>query len=242
MTEKYLEQAHFAIIGRGRISHHIPNLFSSYFLDRNILPKFEYFDRLTVYENLDLTKTKGVFLTVKDKDILEVYEKVKNFFPKFTNFYHLSGALFYSDIIGVHPLMTFSNNVLNINYQNIPIFTDNLAFYEKYKNKVNTLNFISPSLKTEYHAMAVMLGNFTQLYLQIVKNNFSEYLNFKDFKLLTEQSVASIFFEDSIERLTGPIARGDEVTIQKHKSQLADVNPKLFSIYNQMSKLLVQEL
>lgn len=253
---------HFAIIGTGKISSHIPYLFenvlrsfinnsfsnqsliveSDLTLEKDIKENFCFLDKSTDYQSLDLSRIKVVFLAVPDSQILETYKNLKKDLPLTTAFYHLSGALYFPDIIGIHPLMTFSKSDQMIPYDRVPMFTDNEKFYANHSKLNMNLKYISPALKIKYHAMAVMLGNFSQYYLQIVKENFPEQLSFQDYKMLTEFSVKNIFNDDSKKMLTGPLVRGDLQTIQKHKDELRKESSKILDIYLQMEELFHQEL
>lgn len=262
MKAKISNKIHFAIIGVGQISSHIPYIFenllrslsvsdfsnpifvpeSNLTINKDIKENFCFFDKFTNYQNLDLNHIRAVFLAVPDGQILETYKNLKKHFPLRTVFYHLSGALYFPEIIGIHPLMTFTKSDQKIPYDKVPLFTDSEDFYAK-NSKLNiNLKYISPVLKTKYHAMAVILGNFSQYYLQIIKENFPDQLSFQDFKMLTEFSVKNIFKEESSSQLTGPLVRGDFETLQRHKDELRKESSKILDIYLQMEELFHQEL
>jgi predicted short-subunit dehydrogenase-like oxidoreductase (DUF2520 family) len=261
MKASHSNKIHFAIVGCGQISKHVPYLFenllrsdvnanilnsnlssgSQIILEKDINDNFCFFEKSTDYQKLDLNHFKAVFLAVPDAQILETYTNLKNLFLASTVFYHLSGALYFPEIIGLHPLMTFTKNDHKISYDLVPLFTDNEAFYVRYAKLNNNLKYISPALKSKYHAMAVMLGNFSQYYLQIVKDHFPEDLCFKDYEMLTEFSVKNIFSENSRSLLTGPLVRGDFQTLQKHKEVLKSEKSKVLDIYIKMEDLFHRE-
>lgn len=225
-----------AIIGRGKISGHLPSLFKNHF------DSFTWLEKNTNYSVLELSHIDVVILAVQDKKIEDTYNKLKDVFPKDVQFIHLSGAQSFSGIIGLHPLMTFSEDSKIQDYNEIPLFTDNLKFFEEHKNNLKNLKFISSDLKTKYHAMAVMLGNFSQYYLQQVKNSFPEDLCFEEYKLLTLSSIENIFNKKSKDMLTGPLVRNDLQTIEKHKNELERSEPNLFRVYQVMESMFRQEL
>lgn len=225
-----------AIIGRGQISSHVPAIF------KPLIGKHIFFDRETDYSRLDLSEIDAVFLAVQDKNIESVYFRIRPYFKSEAQFFHLSGSLTFDGLIGLHPLMTFAPQSKIEDYSSIPIFTDNEVFFSQNKDVFKNLKSISPDLKTKYHAMAVMLGNFSQYYLQLVKNNFPNEFNFEDYKNLTLVSVENIFNEDSAARLTGPLIRDDVDTIQKHKDELSISEPSLSKIYLKMNEMFKQKL
>jgi 2-dehydropantoate 2-reductase len=249
-----------AIIGQGKISSHIPkllkNIFNTFvFLDKNLDETNSIkAHSLSVQGNnindfkneFSLDEISSVILAVQDQNIESVYLKIKNKFSKDTIFYHLSGTLSFESIIGIHPLMTFTKNSKVDNYSEIPLYTDSDWFYNANKSKLQNLRYISPDLKTQYHAMAVMMGNFTQYYLHLLKQNFPDALDFLDYKELTLKSVESIFSSSSSSSssssLTGPMVRKDHITISNHKSILKKKNPKLFKVYELMEQLFQEEL
>ena len=225
-----------AVIGRGKISGHLPSLFKSFF------SYFIMLERNTSYTAINLNTIDVVILAVQDRNIESTYNQLKEFFPSTVKFIHLSGAQTFPDIIGIHPLMTFSAESKVKDYSQVPLFTDNVDFYEAYKNETKNLRFIRSDLKIKYHAMAVMLGNFSQYYLQQIKNSFPTELNFDDFKLLTLNSVKNIFKEESNGMLTGPLIRNDQETISKHKNELKHSEPALLRTYQMMESMFKQEL
>lgn len=232
------------IIGQGKISSHIPQLFSS-LSDHFIFLKSKTENFLEFQHEVQTLllnkKIKSVFIAVQDRNIESVYFDIKSMFDSDTVFFHMSGSLFFENIIGLHPLMTFSDDSSNINYNDIKIFTDNEKFYFKNKTAMPSLKYISPDLKPLYHAMAVMMGNFPQYYLQMMKEQFPKELDFLDYQQLTLSSVKNIFKDNSRELLTGPFIRNDKETISKHKSVLESKSFELFKIYQQMEHLFHKE-
>ncbi len=225
------------VVGKGQISSHVPKLFSL------LHDNFIFCDRDTLFDfGYSSTEPKAVFLAVSDNSILEVYRSLKSKFSEKAHFYHLSGALSFAGIIGLHPLMTFSQDAKILDYECIPIYTDSEDFYYQHKKKLKNIRYIPANLKTKYHCMAVLLGNFSQLYLQTVKKNFPLDLVFKDYEILVKASIDSVFKDNSESRLTGPMIRRDNLSILKHKQTLENQNPVLLKIYEQMENLFEQEL
>lgn len=138
---------------------------------------------------------------------------------------HASGALVTPLARSAHPLMTFTNSEpydLEA-YKSIPFVVEKggPAFSDLLPGLSNPHFELDPELKPLYHAFCVMSGNFTVLLWQKVIADFEGRLGlprealFPYLKQITENIQT-----DAERALTGPIARGDEQTIQKHLSEL----------------------
>ncbi len=225
-----------AIFGQGKISSHIPSLF------KNLAKDFIDLGHSSNAKNNVYDDIKYIILAVPDHQIEIVYNEVKDSFPSGSYFIHMSGALYLEGLIGLHPLMTFSANNPLKNYDEIPICCDQESFYSDFKDSIPQLKYLPPEKKAIYHAMASMLGNFTQYYLYTMKNNFPEGLNFKIYEQLVLASVKSMFQDGEFKKLTGPFIRGDIETIEKHKATLTEDNQKLLEIYQNFENLFFEEI
>lgn len=137
---------------------------------------------------------------------------------------HFSGALTTPKAFGAHPLMTFGPDLYTLEkYRGIPFITDDDAppFAELLPGLPNPHARLSPALKAKYHAMCVMSGNFTCILWQkmfaTMQNEFGiapelahPYLRQQTENLASDYKSA----------LTGPLARGDAVTIRKNIAAL----------------------
>lgn len=240
-----------AVFGLGKISSHLPHIFKFLSCDFIYCGKSYDFKLKDLEDSFDKTSLNGhqinneikyIFLAVPDQLILNAFNDLKEIFPKNVIFFHLSGSMYFDQIIGVHPLMTFNSETKIEDYDKISIYTDNESFYSDFKTQVKYLNYISPANKGVYHAMASMLGNFTQYYLYTLKNNFPEGISFESYEQLVLASVTSMFQKDEHKKLTGPLIRGDIDTIEKHKSSLKQHHPKLLDIYQRFENLFFEEI
>jgi hypothetical protein len=137
---------------------------------------------------------------------------------------HFSGQLTVPGITGAHPLMTFTSHLYDIDtYHSIPFVLGSgaLPFEQVLPHLPNKAHRIPGDLKTFYHAMCVMSGNFTCLVWQ------------KFFKELTitlgvPHDIAIPYFKQIVNNiltspkdcLTGPLVRGDKTTISSHLKAL----------------------
>ncbi|HEV2524206.1 MAG TPA: DUF2520 domain-containing protein [Gammaproteobacteria bacterium] len=130
---------------------------------------------------------------------------------------HFSGALVIDGISSAHPLMTFSQHLYDLDtYKKISFITElhqanNLSFLP------NNFFSIPAELKSYYHMLCVLSGNFTNILWQ---KFFSEL----ETKLQLPPSVGELYLKqitqnimlDPNNSLTGPLVRNDKNTINKH--------------------------
>lgn len=138
---------------------------------------------------------------------------------------HCSGSLISKAAYGVHPLMTFGPHLYEeAQYARIPFIIDEDApcFADLLPGVPNPYQRLSKSLKAKYHALCVLSGNFTCMLWQKL------FVAFKD-ELKISPELAYPYLEQQIQNLlidpekalTGPISRGDHVTIAKNIAALA---------------------
>lgn len=239
------------VFGSGKISSHLPSIFA--FLSSDFIycgKSYDFklenlqnsFGKYSLNSDQINNELKYVFLAVPDHQILNAFNDLKETFPKHVSFFHLSGSMYFDQITGVHPLMTFNSETIVEDYKKISIYTDSKTFYSDFKTFTRCLNYISPDDKSIYHAMASMLGNFTQYYLYTLKNNFPDGISFESYEQLVLASVTSMFQSDEYKKLTGPLIRGDIDTIEKHKCALKEKHPKLLEIYQRFENLFFEEI
>lgn len=103
---------------------------------------------------------------------------------------------------------------------------------------------ISPEQKPLYHAAACIASNYLVSLMSVVE---SIYLSIgispkdarKAYLPLVYGSLKNIEKQGCAQALTGPIARGDAGTIQKHVHAFESLLPHLSSLYAQMGKITV---
>lgn len=137
---------------------------------------------------------------------------------------HFSGAAVVDGVYGAHPLTTFGPDLYGAEkYKSIPfiIEEDAPAFADLLPGLANTHARIKKNDKAKYHALCAMAGNFSCLLWQKLMRDFES-----DFGLPPE--TAHVYLRQQTENLladpaaalTGPLVRGDRVTVQKHLSAL----------------------
>ena len=89
---------------------------------------------------------------------------------------------------------------------------------------------IAPEKKVAYHAAAVFGSNYVALMLELAQELIGIDDVRDDLVALAESAIANWRDHDDAQRFTGPAARGDRETIERHLSALAD-RPEVFAIY-----------
>jgi len=154
---------------------------------------------------------------------------------------HFSGALVAEGIHGAHPLMTFGPDLYTPEkYAAIPFVIEDDApdFAALLPGLPNAHARIKKSDKAKYHALCAMAGNFSCLLWQKLMDSFAS-----DFGLPPETAHAYLhqqtenLLQDYKTALTGPLARGDRMTVQKHLAALkgdtfADVYQSFITAYD----------
>jgi len=94
-------------------------------------------------------------------------------------------------------------------------------------------------MRLQYHLSAIVVSNFSNHLFALAKEYCDK--NDTDFKLLLplmEETVHRMHYYDPADMQTGPAARGDELTIQKHL-KLLETFPALQKIYTLMSESIM---
>lgn len=209
---------HYLIIGNGRVATHIQHYFILLQLPYSSWHRPQSYSLL----NQELNRATHVLILISD-DAIESF--IEQRLPLFSGIkIHFSGSLVTDKAHGVHPLMTFSRRLYDLEkYKLIPFVIDHDAppFEDLLPGLSNQHARLNKSFKAKYHALCVLSGNFSCLLWQKLFNSletefnipasFSEhYLQQQTQNLLTTPQTA----------LTGPLVRGDYHTIEKNIAAL----------------------
>jgi hypothetical protein len=234
---------HYLIIGNGRVATHFKHYFSLLHLPYSSWQRQQSFAQLQE----KIQQATHILLLISDSALPEFIAKhlqlciskinsPKINSPKINSseikLIHFSGSLIIDDICidgvsnvyGAHPLMTFGNDLYDLpRYQSIPFVIDEEAipFSELLPGLENQDLRMPKSLKAKYHALCVLSGNFSCLLWQklfsTLENDFKfpaaiayPYLQQQMLNLMANPQTA----------LTGPLVRGDKMTIEKNLSAL----------------------
>lgn len=213
-----------------------------------------------VFESVsDLIDSSDViFLSISDSVIEEVSKNLPREISKDKIFAHLSGALLSSEIkveckgkFSLHPIQTLRGQIEDVKRLNDAMFS--LEGDEKGKEvgkiilqKIgNKYIELRKEDKVKYHLAATVASNYLVGLL-----NFS-YTIYKDLKLSDDVIFSMIgplakaalenFLSDRLNSLTGPAARGDISTLEKHYAVLSYNQQKVFLELLKMTSMLIYE-
>jgi predicted short-subunit dehydrogenase-like oxidoreductase (DUF2520 family) len=154
-------------------------------------------------------------------------------------------------IASIHPLQSFSS--IDQAIQNIPgsyfgITADKKAgmFAKKIVRDLGGIPFfISDEQKPLYHAAACFASNYLVSLMNVVESIYQviglgEKEAKKAYLPLVYGSLKNIERSGSIHALTGPIARGDFGTLQKHLAAINETLPQYSSLYRCLGSIALQ--
>ncbi|MGB9665449.1 MAG: Rossmann-like and DUF2520 domain-containing protein [Ignavibacteria bacterium] len=199
-------------------------------------------------------------ISVQDRYIKEVsYELSQNNFNWKEKFaFHTSGALTSDElkelekvgcnVFSLHPNFSFVSNfipfeILNFNKSVFALETSSKIskrFAIDFCKKMNWEFFVLKKEQKEiYHSLAVLLSNYTvtqfyQIEKVLGRNAVKSYLNLL---LSTIQNIQNFGVEKA---LTGPISRGDILTVRKNLEALDNLNDELKIVYKKFGILTLE--
>lgn len=136
---------------------------------------------------------------------------------------HFSGSLHTELACNTHPLMTFSHEFYPLSvYQKIPFAIETKKVLSELLPGLPNPSFvIPPELKSYYHALCVISGNFAALLWQKFFNELENRFQVsKEIAFPYLEQICLNLQKDSLSALTGPLVRNDEVTIKANLQAL----------------------
>lgn len=193
------------------------------------------------------------FISVQDDFLPEVAAQLKNVLPKSAFVVHTTGSASIQVLTKVssrygvlYPLQSLRKE--NAIVQDIPLFLDASS-----EQDLETLQFFAQKISTKIasandeqrirlHIAAVFVSNFPN-YLYMLADSFCEAhkIDFSFLLPLMEETVSRLhqFSPKSIQ--TGPAARGDKSTIEKHETFLLQDNSELLEVYRFMTERILEK-
>ncbi len=211
----------YLIIGAGQLAFHFCNYlrllnlsFVQWSRKNNTSLQLEKFSR-------DCTH---VLLLINDDAIKDFV--LNNSFLQGKCCVHCSGSLTLDNIHSVHPLMTFGKQLYDLTtYLNIPfMLEENSPEFENLLPGLPNKSYKIPGhLKSFYHALCVISGNFTCLLWQKFFSELETTFNLpREIGYPYLKQVVKNLEQQSPNTLTGPLARGDWQTIKANLDALHD--------------------
>jgi predicted short-subunit dehydrogenase-like oxidoreductase (DUF2520 family) len=159
---------------------------------------------------------------------------------------HQAGAY----VASIHPIQSFADvegAIVNIPGSTFGITADDelqdwaIAFVEMLGGFPF---FIQETDKALYHAAACMASNYLTTLMHMVEATYqalglSREEAIRAFWPLVRGTLLNIKARGTVEALTGPIARGDAGTIEKHLHALRETMPALFNAYCELGLMTV---
>lgn len=207
-----------------------------------------------------LDEKSYIFLAVPDSEILDVANSIAKLNLDFadTVFIHLSGSKTISElsplsskgyiVAGLHPMQTFSSySAIDLHDVHAAIETTDAKIYSELSELALELKMkpfrIKSEEKTAYHLMGVFVSNFMTANFfnadEIVKKSKSIPDSKDLMQSIARQTLENILNNGPINSLSGPIERGDTVTIKNHLECLKK-EPNLLSFYISSSLTLCE--
>ncbi len=206
------KEHYYGIVGNGRVAKHLSHYFN--------LEKIPYKNwNRSDHNDEDVAKyfsaCSVICILISDSSIEQFISKHLARTNK--QLIHCSGVLSIAGTIGLHPLMSFTEELYSLDqYRSIPFVIDDkgIRFHDLFPSLRNPSYQIERKDKNLYHALSVMAGNFSVILWQKLFSDFSGKLGLPKAAALPYMN--SIFQNLTINpetALTGPLVRDDHETM-----------------------------
>jgi len=216
------------IIGSGRLSSHLRHYLSSRKISWDLWTRQ---DELSPFEKAQSFKPDIALLAVSDGAI----EHIASSLPKSLIKIHFSGRFSSNEILGIHPLMSFTHRLFEASfYDRIPlVISPDLIGLNWIKALPNPLIEIQAEQKALYHGLCHLAGNFPKMLWSEVAQAFEKQLGIpRSFLKPYLEEILNQVMESREDIHVGAFGRKDFETIQSHLESLNDF-PQLKNTYNQ---------
>lgn len=204
-----------------------------------------------------------IFITTPDRYIKKVAKEIALFNLKNKFIIHMSGLLDSLELIdcrkkgaiimSLHPLQAFASiqeALVNLPGSYFTFEGDKSAaekareLVQKWQGKLIT---IRREFKPLYHAAACIASNYLVTLLEdaihlLEESGFDRKLAWEAMLPLIKGTINNVSAKGTKDALTGPIVRGDYLTIEKHIKEIAKSNNDLLMTYRVMGLRTVQHL
>ncbi len=208
----------YALIGSGKLSRHI-----ECYLNYLSLPFSKWSRSLSIPLSKEIVNTSSHVLLAISDDAIEDFIQ-EHPFLKDKCLIHFSGAMHIQDAFSMHPLMTFAETLYKPEfYKEVPFVYEeqSYSFQMLLPGFPNDCYPLKNEMRSFYHALCVMAGNFPYILWCKIQNELVSKLNLPQgiMKSYLEVTVKNCF-EMGDKGLTGPLSRGDEKSTLNHLKAL----------------------
>ena len=201
------------IIGRGRVATHL-----AHYLELESIPASIWHRGMRQSPEEILEGCDPILILISD-DAIEPFVDAHPFLYGRRSV-HFSGSKVVADIPSLHPLMTFGEELYELEiYRAVPFIEEKggLCFKEVFPSLKNPSYRLDKELKPLYHALCVMAGNFTVLLWTRAFEAFEDTLGLPRSVLLPylEQTCGNVKTQGA-QALTGPLSRRDWKTVAEN--------------------------
>ena len=227
----------YALLGSGRLARHL-----QFYLHSLNLPvwlwsrdgdlRYNSSRLLDASERLAEVTTRCTHLlfAIGDSSIAKLSE---HFLNSAKTLVHFSGALELPGVCAAHPLMTFGPELGEVSwYRSIPFVLDQGKTLRELLPGLENPSWQIPSgQRAFYHALCSLAGNSTFLLWRKIGDEFENRLNLP--RALLAPFLHQVVVNSSSntpQGFTGPVARGDWPTVQRHLEAL-ESHPDLKGAY-----------
>lgn len=225
----------YGIVGDGRVATHF-----AHYLDLLNLPYRKWSRKLAQRTKLSpvdaFSDCDVVLFLIKDAAIEPLIQSAEfRLIRETKKLIHFSGSLVSTLAEGMHPLMTFSHELYDQKtYERIPFVTEagGTAFEDVFPGLTNPSYAIPREMKSYYHALCVMSGNFTTLLWAKFFHELDEHFGIP--RKAAEPYLRKITEElqrDPDQALTGPFSRKDYGTMKRNLDALEHQSDSFKKIY-----------
>ena len=225
----------YLIAGKGKLASHF-----KYYLQLLDIPVLQWHRNSEVSFTELAIQSEKILVLISDGQIEKFI--IDNSHIKNKIWIHCSGSLNTDLAFSAHPLMTFSDQLYDLDtYKKIPFILSNKHpdFSGLFPELPNPAYVIRAEQKAYYHAWCSIAGNFTSIL-------WSKFFNRLESKFNIPVQAAHPYLKAITDNLinidnplTGPLARDDQETIDKHMNALKDDNIKL--VYEAFTDFYYQE-
>lgn len=219
----------YLLIGSGRVARH----FAHYFNLLNI--SYQAWDRSQDPHALrvKVSAATHVLLAISDSALPGFYRQhLMGHDDKIV--VHFSGAHSFEGMMSAHPLMTFGNDLYELDFYRKIHFTLTGAssLDEALPGLTNSYSWIPSAQKALYHSYCVMGGNFVTLLIAKMLSGFATMKIPAEAAHLYVQKVVENTFANPDTALTGPLVRKDVETVKANLKALEnDPSLKIYQAF-----------